>query len=211
MKQCPYGRGIIAGLVAGIYGWFIGGLVWMKLFGEAASAHAHLWRPMGDPSVTKGMIIAYLIIGLFYSLLYAKLSKALSCIECRFSRGIAFGFLVWLPFGFGCGLLWYMLSPISIDLLYAAWIDKALFLIGGGFLISAIYGKVLACGEGAMVCPVGASEKPAVKSTAPASKAAVATPATTKAVKKTAKKVAKTPAKKLAQKKKTTPAKKKKK
>ena len=147
MKQCPYGRGIIGGLVVGIYGWLVGGLVWMKLFGEAAKAYAFLWRPMGDPATMKGMVVAYLIIGIFYSLLFAKLSRALSCVECRFSRGLLFGFLCWLPFGFGCSLFWYSLTPISADLLFAAWIDKALFLIGGGLILSAIYGCTLNCDE----------------------------------------------------------------
>ena len=160
MKQCPYGRGILGGLVVGIYGWLVGGLVWMKLFGEATKAHAFLWRPMGDSSAMKGMIIAYLVVGVFYSLLFAKLSRALSCVECRLTRGVAFGFLCWLPFGFGCGLFWYTLSPISMDLLLAAWLDKALFLVGGGFILSAIYGDKLACNEdGAVACDMPVKKK----------------------------------------------------
>lgn len=143
MKHCPYGRGIIGGLVVGVYGWLVGWLVWMQLFKEETLAHAQLWRPHGDPLMLKGMIAAYLVVGLFYSLLYAKLSSALTCVPCKFRRGIAFGFLLWLPFGLGCSLFWYTLSPIWLDLLYASIIDKALFLIGGGFLLSLIYGNAL--------------------------------------------------------------------
>lgn len=162
MKQCPYGRGIIAGLVIGIYGWLVGGLVWMKLFGQVTLANAHLWRPMGDPAVTKGLFISYLIIGLFFSLLYSKVINGLCCICCRYTRGVVFGLLLWLVFGFGCGLMWYTLSPIPVDLLYAMWVDKALFLVGGGLLASIIYGETL-CGEG-MSCETPEKPKAVAKS-----------------------------------------------
>ncbi len=159
MKNCPYGRGVLAGLVVGIYGWLVGGLVWMKLFAEQTLAHASLWRPHGDPLMMKGMIAAYIVIGLFYSLLYAKLSCGLSCVPCNRRRGIAFGFLCWLPFGLGCSLFWYTLSPISVDLLYASIIDKALFLIGGGLILSIIYGKTLsACSTDNSSCAMPAEK-----------------------------------------------------
>ena len=169
-EHCPYGRGIIGGLVVGLYGWLVGGLVWMKIFGTATQAYSHLWRPMGEPGVMKGMVIAYLVIGVFYSLLYAKLANALSCICCRVQRGLAFGFLCWLPFGFGCGLFWYALSPISVDLLFAAWLDKALVLIGGGLILSLVYGDTVLCGENAMECKVPDKKKTVAAVAAPKAK-----------------------------------------
>lgn len=163
MKQCPYGRGILGGVVVGIYGWLVGGLVWMNLFKEATLVHASLWRPHGDPLMMKGMIVAYLVFGLFYSLLYAKLSRAMTCVECPYQRAAAFGFLCWLPFGFGCGLFWYTLSPVSMDLLFAAWIDKALFLIGGAVILKVIYGCTLECCDENMACETPAPKKAVAK------------------------------------------------
>lgn len=177
MKQCPYGRGILGGLVVGLYGWLVGGLVWKKIFGGAMENFAHLWRPMTEPGVMKCLVIAYLIFGVFYSLLFAKLANSLTCVTCRFQRGLAFGFLCWLPFGFACGLFWYALAPISVDLLFAAWLDKALFLIGGGLILSLVYGDTILCAENGAACAmpepkktIAATAAPKAKKKAPAKK-----------------------------------------
>lgn len=138
---CPYTRTLLAGIVYGVISYIVGGVVWGGIFEEQTMAHAHLWRDMENDKTAKWMPAASVLIGIGLAFAFASFYKGIPGEGIK--KGLHFGWILWLGFGLGGSVLWYTLSPVSIDLLIASLLDYALSLIIGGAAIAAVFGKLL--------------------------------------------------------------------
>ncbi len=116
-----------------------GHLIWGGIFKAETMAHAAIWRPEDSPFWSIGMPLGALLVGFCTVVAYGFFHTAL-CTTCWVRRGLQFGFIMFIVAGLGYMSYWYVYTPVSLTLLFAAHLDVLVSNLVGGVLISLIIG-----------------------------------------------------------------------
>lgn len=134
-------RGILGGIAFSIISGITSLFTYLELFSKWTEQINHLLRPMESLQMRFGMLFAEVITGLTVAFIYAILHKGIPGTGIK--KGLNFGLIIWLVWGFAGELYWYMMSPIPIALMFIGWFESLMVLSLGGIAIAAIYGKSL--------------------------------------------------------------------
>ncbi|MEW6621385.1 MAG: hypothetical protein AB1422_18975 [bacterium] len=134
-------RWFLGGLTCGIIGEVCGWLFYGALFAKWTSQYQHLWRSINDPIWRIGMPLADILNGLMISLGFAILYRGIPGEGIK--KGLMFGLTLWLITRLAGELFFYTMSPVSFMMVVVGWLHGIVFLLLGGLVIAAIYGRSL--------------------------------------------------------------------
>jgi hypothetical protein len=156
MSNCSFSkktlaRTLLAGLVGGVIINLVMILTWSVLFKDLSQEQefSFLFRDFRVDPKAKLIPLFGIIFGLVLALVYAWFYKAICCCNCKYSRGLWFGFVIWLITGFSGGLNAYGLYPYTIEATLVQIFSNLVAVLLASIAISKIYGDSLdsACGS----------------------------------------------------------------
>lgn len=142
-KSCGFTKKVLlkvllATVVSGIFFNAVMILTWSVLFKDVSEQFAFLYRDFRIDPVAKLMGLFGFVFTLTLAIGYKFFYKAVKCCDCNYSKGLWYGFYVWLIYGFAGNLAAHSLYPYTIYATLIAVVSSFVAILGASAIISKI-------------------------------------------------------------------------
>jgi hypothetical protein len=129
---------ILATAISGIFFNGVMILTWGVLFKDVSEQFAFLYRDFRIDPVAKLMWVFGFLFTLTLAIGYKVFYKAVKCCDCNYSKGLWYGFYIWLIYGFAGNLAAHSLYPYTIYATLIAVVSSFVATLGASVIISKI-------------------------------------------------------------------------
>lgn len=134
---------ILATVVSGIFFNAVMILTWSVLFKDVSEQFAFLYRDFRIDPVAKFMWAFGFLLTLTLAVGYKFFYKAVKCCDSNYSKGLWYGFYIWLIYGFAGNLAAHSLYPYTIYATLIAVVSSFVAILGASAIISKIMSGAL--------------------------------------------------------------------